>query len=93
MALYDPNEFPEARSDTEALLAAFLAWARTKPADLEYCYYDADDCAVSQFGRETGRNHLVRVIDLSVDYPALEAAVNHEDMAFGALVSRLEAAL
>lgn len=97
MALYDPKEFPGTETRTPTLVAAFLAWARTKPTDLEYCYYDAEFCAVGQFGTETGRDHLVNVGNLAQQYPELDRFVNppngEREWTFGALVERLEAAL
>jgi hypothetical protein len=32
-------------------VAEFLAWARTKPADEEYRYWDIGNCAVAQFAK------------------------------------------
>lgn len=98
MALYDPNEFPETKVGADFTLADVLAWARTKPADEVYSYYDAGSCAATQFGRETGRDYLVRVGDLRQRYFDLDEIVQGtrgcpQDWTFGKLVQRLESAL
>lgn len=61
MALYDPNEFPEAEAQ-DFTLADVLAWARTKPAGEEYCYTDPFNCAMCRFLRETGRAQVPWVV-------------------------------
>jgi hypothetical protein len=71
-------------------VAEFLDWARTKPADQGYNYCDPKNCAISQFGRETGRKHLVMLYSDQVKaLPIYEAVIGH-NWSFGALVKRLE---
>lgn len=98
MALYDPNEFPqEVETTKDFTLADVLAWARTKPADERYSYCNADNCAVAQFGRETGRPHLIDIGFLALeDWDLNEAAQGDGDAStwtFGAFADRLEKAL
>lgn len=76
-------------------IADVLNWARTKPADEGYDYFDAGNCAVAQFGRETGRDHLVDLSSTEIDKacPGLDDIIIEFGWTFGALVSRLEAAV
>ena len=101
MALYDPTPQVEVAPSPDFTIADVLAWARTRPADLEYGYSDSHACAVAQFGRATGRDHLVGIDALFEAYPELDRAVNPEfrspygtcwDLSFtyGGLVKRLE---
>jgi hypothetical protein len=77
----------------------FRDWAGKQPADKPYCYTDAKNCAVSQFGRDTGREHLINLWPSELrDYGIADAvnplvAVSEQAKAwtFGALVDRLEA--
>jgi len=69
----------------------FLDFCRSKPADEEYKYTDPSACAFYQFAIANGIPNPVRY---SSGLPALiEQVVNHDDETFGALASRLEAAL
>lgn len=78
-------------------ISDFLAWARTKPADELYNFCNARTCAIAQFGRDTGRAHLIGI--KSWDIPlGLSPVVNTGnwdgpkvgDYSFGNLVKRLE---
>jgi hypothetical protein len=82
-------------ASTDFTINDVLAWARTKPAGEEYDYCDAKNCAVAQFGKETGREHLISLGYLG-RYPDLKRAVQDsaaivQCWTFGALVTRLEA--
>ena len=99
MALYDPGQEPKV---TDFTIADVLAWARTKPADERYNYCDSFKCAVAQFGRDTGRSHLIGIGDLRDDYRELYEVVNPSfygpdriewdySLTFAGLVKRLEA--
>jgi hypothetical protein len=48
-------------------IADVLEWARTKPADEVYYYYDSFDCALCQFLKGTQRAERPRVKPHSVD--------------------------
>jgi hypothetical protein len=77
-------------------IADVLVWARTKPADEAYDFYDASVCAIAQFGEATGRQRLIDLSDLTAGDEAaglplgLSDAVIGGDWTFGALVERLE---
>jgi hypothetical protein len=80
-------------------VADVLAWARTKPADEEYDFCDPGNCAIAQFGRETGRAGLSNLacFELEAVRPGLLDALNpgytHRCgfYSYGGLVERLEA--
>lgn len=79
---------------TDFTVRDVLEWARTKPADEQYDFTEASDCAVAQFGKATGRPHLVglpcsEVAALNPQLLAVVTAIG-EDATFGALVRRLE---
>lgn len=97
MALYDPNEFPEAEVVNGFTLAEFLDWARTKPADEEYDFCDPSACAVAQFGIAAGRRDLDNITthEMKLMCPGAYDAVHplYGGWTFGALVERLESAL
>lgn len=88
MALYDPREFPETKTDFT--LADVLAWARTKPANEEYQFLNSSMCAVAQFGIETRRPYLIAVDDLTTIDPILCDVAVEGDWTFGAFADRLE---
>jgi hypothetical protein len=73
-------------------IADVLAWARTKPADQSYSFYDASSCAVAQFGRATGRECLVGMPGktMAQKHPALLQAAIGLPWNFGAFAARLE---
>lgn len=109
MALYDPNEIPTETVTPDFTLADVLAWARTKPADETYEFFDACGCAMGQFLLAAGiarRPH----VDLNrwqegsgedaqqhhFDERAHKAAHNNFERSgwtFGAFADRLEKAL
>jgi hypothetical protein len=70
----------------------FLAWARSKPADEEYEFCLADECALGQFlqakcgfsAMDCYRNDPFARLDISI-----RQALGTSD-SFGALVTRLE---
>jgi hypothetical protein len=84
-------------------VADVLAWARTKPANEQYCYDDNGYCAIARFLKETGRAREPGVGSLTwvdwaepphISHPLsreLNRAVLARPWAFDALVSRLEA--
>lgn len=80
-------------ASTDFTVADVLAWARTKPADEQFDYGDADKCAIAQFGRDTGRAHLVGL--LSAELRAVCGEQIEDAVIFGGsfrqLVYRLEA--
>jgi hypothetical protein len=78
---------------TDFTIADVLAWARTKPADEQYDYHNAQACAIAQFGQETGRAELINLdsFELQEKSEAVEDAVVNRPWTFGALVQRLEA--
>jgi hypothetical protein len=92
MALYDPKEFPTeapAKVSPDFSVAEFLDWARRKPADEEYNYWDTCGCACGQFARDLGfaqesaERYRIEVMFTSYAQP--------HPRTFGALVKRLEA--
>lgn len=91
------GDHPIAQGRKDFTIADVLAWARTKPADGRYEYLDPTNCAVAQFGRETGRPYLIGVSSLLLNYPALFDVAAGNDVSyaltFGAIVARCEAAL
>ena len=75
-------------------LAEFLEFARSKPADERFDYTDSSVCALTQFGRATGREHLTEHSGSALlfgELPALNDALAAKPETFGALVTRLEA--
>lgn len=103
MALYDPNEFPQEVETTKGFtLAELLVWARSKPADETYDYVNANNCAVAQFGRESGHPELLNLSPeelerkhVCLDRIARGNYCTHRSLrwTFGAFVARLEEAL
>lgn len=92
MALYDPTPQVEVAPSPDFTIADVLAWARTKPVGGEYDFCDAGYCAVAQFGRATGRRHLIDLdsADLKAYNPDVANAAAEFPWTFGALVGRLE---
>jgi hypothetical protein len=88
---------PTGPSPKDFSIQDVLAWARTKPADERYDYFQPDYCAVAKFGRETGRPHLIGIPGLMSSrlVPVWLADVIMETegrgWSYGALVARLEA--
>lgn len=85
MSLYDPNEHPT------FAVADILAWARTKPAGEVYRFTDINNCAVSQFGRETGRDWLVGDYASAFAPRGVFIAAGTAPFTFGGFADRLEA--
>jgi hypothetical protein len=72
-------------------IAELLEWARTKPKDEAYRFCDYRNCALTQFGRATGRTYLVGIGDVTPFIgkgKAFNALVLSRT--FGELVSELE---
>lgn len=93
-----------AEENEHALVQAFLAWAKTKPADEEYSYMDNCGCAYAQFLIATDRAKAPNVggsewsdeegdgRGIPIPRALVNSLVRFPD-AFGALASRVEAAL
>jgi hypothetical protein len=77
-------------------IADVLAWARTKPADERYDFTNSLACALAQFGKATGRLHLVgssgsaTLFELGPDVEDAFACGSDDHETFGQLVRNLE---
>jgi hypothetical protein len=96
MALYDPQEFPEAPRIVEVApspdftVADVLAFVRSKPADEAYVYTDLDNCALAQFVLQAGFD-LHGEERHALERGEIGTASSRSPLTFGALASRLEA--
>jgi hypothetical protein len=74
-------------------IADVLAWARTKPADEAYDYFNCRECALAQFSRHIGLPTFNPRRSEMEQYKNLGEHLIAEPKTFGALAGRLAALL